>query len=144
MESATKNNLTAASQRIVDAVSSWEGIEARPHRFGGVEFMLGRVEVGHIHVGMGLVDIPFTRRTRAALVADNEAEPHHILPESGWISFWMRGDQDVAQALRLYRLSYLHKRCRRDQAALPAELDQLRFSPAVADSLIHHNQPEHE
>src|SRR5438046_6879141 len=101
------------SQRVIEAVSVWDGITTQPHRFGGVEFNLGKVEVGHIHVGSGLVDIPFTRRTREALVAAGEAKPHHILPESGWISFWMRSAADVDQAIRLYRLSYLQKRFRR-------------------------------
>ncbi len=128
-------NMHKVSQRVIDAVSAWNGIEARPHRFGGVEFVLGNVEVGHIHVDSGLVDIPFTKRTREALVADGEAELHHILPESGWISFWMRGDQDVDQAVRLYRLSYLMKTYRRDHAIPAAELDALHFSPAVIESL---------
>ena len=128
------NKLNSASQRIIDAVSSWDGIEAQPHRFGGVEFDLGSVEVGHVH-DWGLVDIPFTRRTRAALVAGGEAENHHILPESGWISFWLRGDHDADQAIRLLRLSYLIKRARRRRD--PAELEPLHFSPAVLDSLSH-------
>ena len=124
-----------SAQRIIDTVSSWDGIEAQPHRFGGVEFTLGKVEVGHIHPNMGLVDIPFTKRTREALVADGEAEPHHILPESGWISFWMRGADAADQAIRLYRLSYLHKFYRRERAIPQAELDPLHFSAAVLDSL---------
>jgi hypothetical protein len=123
------------SQRVIAVVSSWDSIEAQPHRFGGIEFTLGKVEVGHIHVESGLVDIPFMKRTREALVADGEAELHHILPESGWISFWMRGDQDVAQAIRLYRLSYLMKTYRRDHAIPQAELDALHFSAAVLDTL---------
>lgn len=125
------------SQRIIDAVSAWDGVVAQPHRFGGVEFMLGKVEVGHIHVGSGLVDIPFTRRTREALVDAGDAELHHILPESGWISFWMHGANDAEQALRLYRLSYLHKRHRRDPQARQPELDALSFSPAVTATLTH-------
>ena len=124
-----------SSQRVVEVVSAWDGIETQPHRFGGVEFNLGKVEVGHIHLEAGLVDIPFTRRTREALVADGEAEPHHILPESGWISFWMQGNEDVEQALRLYRLSYLQKRFRRDHAIPQAELDDLQFSATVLDTL---------
>lgn len=123
------------SQRIIETVSAWDGIEAQPHRFGGVEFTLGKVEIGHIHPGMGLVDIPFTKRTREALVANGEAELHHILPESGWISFWMRDDGAENQAIRLYRLSYLHKFFRRERAIPAEELDNLHFSTAVLDTL---------
>ncbi|MBK8027271.1 MAG: DUF5519 family protein [Chloroflexi bacterium] len=90
--------------RIIETVSAWEGITAHPHRFGGTEFRLGSVEIGHVHHG-GLVDIPFTRATRAALVAAGEAQLHHILPESGWISHYLRAPADTDRALRLYRLS---------------------------------------
>jgi len=123
------------SQRVIAVVSAWDGIEAQPHRFAGVEFTLGKVEIGHIHPNMGLVDIPFTKRTRDALVYAGEAELHHILPETGWISFWMRREGDVEQAIRLYRLSYLIKAHRRDHAIPQAELDPLHFSAAVIDSL---------
>ena len=129
------------AQRIIAVVSSWDGIEAQPHRFGGVEFTLGKVEVGHIHPNMGLVDIPYTRRPRAALVSAGEAEPHHILPESGWISFWMRGADAADQAIRLYRLSYLHKFYRRERAIPQVKLDVLGFSPAVIDSLAYGGNP---
>ncbi len=129
------------SQRVIDSVTGWDGIESHPHRFGGVEFKLGKAEIGHVHVGMGLVDIRFTRRTREALVAEGEAEPHHILPESGWISFWMRDPADADQAIRLLRLSYLHKR--RDAAALLREAESLGFSGSIMDTLKH-REPEVE
>lgn len=118
-------------QRVIDTVSTWTGVESASHRFGGVEFMLGRVEIGHIHRG-GMVDIPFTRALRAALVAAGEAEHHHLLHDSGWITYHMHGDAGYAQALRLYRLSYLHKRARRHIIAdLPAQLDDLAFGAAI-------------
>src|SRR5215216_6503022 len=110
------------SQRVIEAVSAWEGITAQPHRFGGVESLLGKVEVGHIHVGSGLVDIPFTRRTREALVSAGDAELHHVLPESGWISYWMHNAADVDHAVKLFQLSYLHKRYRRQPDARQPEL----------------------
>src|SRR5579871_1262562 len=133
-----------AAQRIIETVSAWDGIEARPHRFGGVEFKLGSIEVGHVHPSMGLVDIPYTRRTRDALVAEGEAHEHHILPESGWISFWMRGAPDADQAIRLYRLSYLHKYYRHspEQIIPSAELERLHFSPAVIDTLRYRHHTE--
>ncbi len=133
-----------AAQRVIETVSAWDGIEAQPHRFGGVEFKLGSSEIGHIHPSMSLVDIPYTRRTRDVLVAVGEAEPHHILPESGWISFWMRGAQDVDQAIRLMRLSYLHKYYRRSRGHVipPDELERLHFSAAVNDTLRYRHLSE--
>ncbi len=88
-----------------------------PHRFGGVEFRLGRREIGHIH-GDSLVDIPFPKRVRDEIVAAREAEPHHILPSSGWISLYLRAEEDVDRAIRLLERSFLLAKAHR---AAPAE-----------------------
>lgn len=124
-------------QSIVTEVSSWEGVTAAPHRFGGTEFNLDKVEIGHVHTG-GLVDIPYTKKIRDALVADNQAQPHHLLDESGWISFYLRNEDDVEQAVRLFRLSYLHKRYRRDRtfdaATYRVELARLGFNNTVMEA----------
>lgn len=91
-------------------ISAWPGVEASPHRFGGIEFRLEGVEVGHFHVN-GMVDIPFNRRLRDQLIAEGRAEPHHLLKDTGWISFYLRRDDQSQAAVRtvlwLFRLSYL-------------------------------------
>ena len=94
-----------AGEQIYDAVAGWEEIAAAPHRFGGSEFRVGRREVGHVH-GDSLVDIPFPRRVRDELVASGAAEPHHVLPQSGWVSVYLRRPGDVARAIALLRRSY--------------------------------------
>jgi hypothetical protein len=40
------------------------------------------------------------------VVASGRAHPHHILPDSGWVSFYIREPADVERALELFRLSY--------------------------------------
>ena len=94
-----------ASKQIVDTLLTWENIEAHPHRFGGAEFRIGRREIGHIH-GDYLVDIPFPKKIRDELVAAGEAEPHHVLPDTGWISFYLREEGDVERAIALLKRSY--------------------------------------
>ena len=94
-----------AQVRISEAVTSWPGVTVQPHRFGGVEYVIGRREVGHIH-GDQLVDIPFPKKVRDEIVAAGRAQPHHILPETGWISFYLRHESDVEQAIALLRESY--------------------------------------
>ncbi len=101
-------------RRITDEIASWPGVVVGPHRFGGTEFRLGRRELGHLH-GSRLADLPFPVKIREELVAAGRASPHHILPESGWVSFWIRGVEDVPAVLELFRLSY--DRARRAQAA---------------------------
>ena len=98
-------SLNGAQVRISEAVTSWAGVTAQPHRFGGVEYRIGRREVGHIH-GDQLVDIPFPKKVRDEIVAAGRAQPHHILPETGWISFYLRHESDVEQAIALLRESY--------------------------------------
>ena len=76
-----------------------------PHRFGGVEFRVGRRELGHLH-GSRLADLPFPVRVRERLVAEGKAEPHHVLPQSGWVSVRIRTDADVERVVELFRLNY--------------------------------------
>ena len=98
-------SVKGAQARITQVVTSWEGVTAAPHRFGGVEYVIGRREVGHIH-GDHMVDIPFPKKVRDVLVAEGRAQPHHLLPETGWISFYLQQDDDVEKAIALFRESY--------------------------------------
>lgn len=94
-----------AQKTITQTLVSWEGVSITPHRFGGVEYRLGTRELGHIH-GDYLVDIPFPKKVRDEIVGAGLAEPHHILPETGWISFYLREEEDVQKAIALLRRSY--------------------------------------
>jgi hypothetical protein len=103
---------------IVPEVSSWEGVEAHPHRFGGVELRLGRRELGHVHGDPPrLVDLPFHRTIRDMLVDTGRAQPHHVLPDSGWVSLPVRSDEDAAEAVALFRLSYERAQVARRRSA---------------------------
>ncbi len=74
-----------AAERITATVGSWPDVEIGPHRFGGVEFRLGRRELGHLH-GDRIADLPFPRRVRDELIAAGRARAHHVLPDSGWVT----------------------------------------------------------
>src|SRR5215204_5796163 len=86
-------------------VLGWPGVEAKPHRVGGVEFRVGGHEIGHLH-GSGLADLPFPVRVRKKLVANDKARPHHLLTKTGWVSYPIRDEEDVPGVLELFRLSY--------------------------------------
>jgi hypothetical protein len=60
--------VAGAKERIVSVVRNWREVEIRPHRYGGLEFRLGKRELGHIH-GDALVDIPFPKAVRNEIVA---------------------------------------------------------------------------
>jgi hypothetical protein len=107
----------SAATMIEREVLSWPEVTAAPHRFGGVEFRVRNHEIGHLH-GSRQADLPFPVRVRAELVATGRAAPHHILPDSGWVSYYLRQPEDVPGAIALFRLSY--ERLTGAQAVAPA------------------------
>ena len=98
-------SVSGASKRIASALQTCSGITAQPHRFGGMEYRLGRREIGHVHTDH-LVDIPFPKKVRDELVATSRAAPHHILPQSGWVSIHLNQEADVDRAIELLRYSF--------------------------------------
>jgi len=118
-------------KKLEDGVSTWPHISVHSHRFGGREFLFDKAEVGHVHTG-GIVDIPFPRAVRDALLVEGLAEEHHWVPNSGWITFRMRGEKDLTHALWLLRLSYLRyalKTANAPQKLFEEESEQLHLSP---------------
>jgi hypothetical protein len=118
-------------KRLEDGVSTWPHVSVHAHRFGGREFLFDRAEVGHVHAG-GIVDIPFPRSVRDALLAEGLAEEHHWVPNSGWITFRMRGEKDLTRALWLMRLSYLRyalKTSPEPRELFEQESEGLRLNP---------------
>src|SRR5260221_14169592 len=93
-----------AVKAIHEAVLAWADVTAEPHRFGGTEYRLGRREIGHVH-GNYLVDIPFPTKIGNELVEAGRAEPHHILPQTGWGSFFPREPDDVGRAIEFLHYS---------------------------------------
>jgi len=56
--------------------------------------------------GDRLADLPFPLLVRNDLVAAGRARPHHIHPESGWVSVPISGEIDVPRVLELFRMNY--------------------------------------
>lgn len=98
-----------AVARAIDDVerelSSWPGVRVGLHKYGGLQFNLGRHELGHIH-GNGLTDLSYCRPHKAALVARGLTTDHHTLPNSGWMSCWIDGPADAATVIYLFRQVY--------------------------------------
>ena len=90
---------------IGSEVAGWLGVEERAHRFGGREFRVNGHEIGHLH-GDRLADLPFPVKVREELVASGKARVHHVMPQTGWVSYPIRGEEDVAGALELFGRNY--------------------------------------
>ena len=97
--------MKTASEQIREKVGSWPGVTTKPHRFGGTEYLYGKKEMGHVH-GDRLADLPMPRPLHDELIASGRAQPHHILPETGWISVWIDGPRDVSGVIELFRMQY--------------------------------------
>src|SRR5437899_1076558 len=105
--------------------------------FGGKEFRYGSAEVGHVHTG-GVVDIPFPRSVHDVLLARGLAEEHRWVPNSGWITFHVRCDEDLRHARWLMRLSYLRyalKTAPDARKLLEQESQELQLGPEVRSLL---------
>ena len=93
-------------QSFDQEVLSWPEVSAHPHQFAAREYRFRKAEIGHMHSG-GTLDVPFPRAIHDALLADGLAQQHRWVPDSGWITFQVRGDEDLTHAIWLMRLSYV-------------------------------------
>lgn len=94
-----------AGARVAAVVASWPGVETAAHRFGGIEFRLGRRELGHLHDDR-IADLPFPRTVRDELIGDGRARTHHVLPDSGWVTASLDGPDGAERVIELFELSY--------------------------------------
>jgi len=97
-----------AMEMFENAIRRKYPIQRRPHRFGGVGFFIGTTEIGHLH-GNGLLDLFVGKSFRAEEVRRGRALLHHVFPESGWISFWLKSPADIAQALELFEIASMYR-----------------------------------
>ena len=97
-------------EEIQKEILSWPNVTAEPHRFGGIEFRVNKRELGHIH-GESLADLPFPMKTRNDLVNSGRVSPHHVLPKSGWVSYWINQDKgqqehEISAVVELFKMRY--------------------------------------
>lgn len=108
----------AIAEAITREILSWPDVKAQPHRFGGIDFRVGAKEMGHLH-GENMVDLPVP--LDAALASCNKLmgepkhdgareesllPPHDAYPESKWINYWIRGEDDVPRVIAIFRIQY--------------------------------------
>lgn len=124
-------------EKLKQEVSSWPEVSIHSHRFGGTEFRFKAAELGHVHTG-GVVDIPFPRAIRDALLAAGLAEEHRWVPNSGWTTFHVRSTGDLQHAVWLMRLSYLRyalKTASDSRRMLDEYAEQMHLSPQLKSLL---------
>jgi hypothetical protein len=93
-------------EKIKRELLSWPNVTAEYLQFGDIEFRINKREMGHIH-GNRLADLPFPMKTRDDLVNSGRASSHHVMPQPGWVSYWIeKGEEDLDALIGLFRLRY--------------------------------------
>jgi len=120
-------------ERLENEVVGWPNVTIHPHQYGGKEFRFARAEIGHVHTG-GTVDIPFPRAIRDTLLEEGLAQQHRWAPDSGWVTFHVKHEEDLWHALWLVRLSYLRYALKTDADArktFKQESEKLHLKPRL-------------
>jgi hypothetical protein len=108
-----------------------------PHFGSSASLCRERIPVPHVHTG-GIVDIPFPRTIRDALLTEGLAEVHPWVPDSGWVSFRIGRGSGFEGALWLLRLSYVRYALKTDEnpkRLFDQECEKLRLSPRLVSLL---------
>lgn len=90
---------------LTEELLTWDGVTKHPHRFGGIEFQLNGKEIGHLH-GNRLFDLLSPKSERDRWIEEGKARPHHMYPDSNWVSVYLNSEQDVAHAVEIARFKF--------------------------------------
>lgn len=90
---------------LEEEILTWQGTSTGLHQYGGVQFNAYGKEIGHLHSN-GLLDVLYSKRIKAALMKQGRIEPHHIFTDSGWISFYIKKQEDKNYAKELLEMAY--------------------------------------
>jgi hypothetical protein len=93
------------AEHIRRQVTGWPRVTTAAGEYGETDFRVGGRSIGHVHGGYQ-ADIPFPRRLRDELVAIGRTGPHHVHPNSGWTTLYIRTDADADEAIELLRINY--------------------------------------
>lgn len=85
--------------KLQEEILTWPEATAEQHLFGGINFRInnGRdtgIEMGHVH-GDHLNDLSFPMQIRNNLVNTGCISAHHVLSQSGWVSYWIKNENDI-------------------------------------------------
>jgi hypothetical protein len=93
-------------QELRQAILSLQGVTERQNT--GIHedaFFVGRTMFMHIH-GHGHCDIRLAREDQERVLAEGKAHSHRWAPERGYVTFFVRNENDLAQAMELIQMSH--------------------------------------
>lgn len=92
-------------ESLKEWVRSLPDVSEAPHRFGGIEFKVDRLEFMHFH-GYRHLDIHLSKDDQSRILGDGKARQHRFAPQAGWVTLLIRSKQDVAIAKEVIQLAY--------------------------------------
>jgi hypothetical protein len=94
------------SERIVQEVTCWTGVEAGPGLRGELAFTVGRREIGHLH-GDHAAHFGFPKQVWTELFEAGRIGYHPVFPgRAGFGARQIETDDDVRDVIALLRLNY--------------------------------------
>jgi len=95
-----------ASERIIEEVTSWPGVEAGPGSRGEFAFTLGKRQLGHLH-GDHAFHAGFPKNVWQELFDQGRIDYHPVFPgQPGHASRRIETDEDVRDVIAMIRLNY--------------------------------------
>ena len=96
----------SAGEQITEEVTSWPGVELATNARGGLAFMVGRREIGHLH-GDRALHTGFPKQIWTELKEQGRITDHPVFPgKPGPAARAIADDEDVREAIALLRLNY--------------------------------------
>ena len=102
----TKTTKASASERIIEAVTSWPCVTAETGSRGELAFLLGRRQIGHLH-GDRAAHFSFPKEVWTTLRAEGRIVHHPVFPDRvGPAARRIDDDDDVQDVVALLRINY--------------------------------------
>ncbi len=100
------NNVQTPSERIIEEVGSWPGVEVGRNARGSLAFTVGRREIGHLH-GDHAMHTSFPKSVWAQLSEQGRIVDHPVFPgRIGPAARRIENAADVDDVIALLRLNY--------------------------------------
>ncbi|WP_437227941.1 luciferase family protein [Planctomicrobium sp. SH661] len=97
--------LFGARDRIITEALGWDGVSIGRDRSEWTELQLGRRVFAQLHRNAA-IDVLLPKGVRVELVMAGEAEPHPVLPASGWVTIYLHQPSDEERALKVVKRAY--------------------------------------
>lgn len=101
----TKPRLLNWIDELEETVLGFKDTSISVHKYGGSQFNYLTKEFAHLHSN-GLLDILFSQKLKREFMLQGRIMSHHVFAESGWISFYIKNEEDLNYAKQLLRIAY--------------------------------------